>query len=176
VAQRSVKQPTAPPVSDHHLEMDRALSERRALLDQTLQVARWLLATLFILNGAAAVTTLNMSGLDPAIAVKAAETFVAGLTAAIVAGMCAFLVLFTGLGIADAKVQRWERRKWWPGLHIVMMLVTLLSLLAGFVAVTGSTSSFTEGVRLIAAAKEAAAEAPPPSKLTSSQPPSPGKR
>lgn len=56
-----------------------ALEDRRAVLDAGLQMMRWLIATLFLLNGAAALATINMEGLDPAKAAIIAVTFVNGM-------------------------------------------------------------------------------------------------
>lgn len=74
-----------------------AIEDRRALLDALFQLAKWLIATLFLLNGAAALATLSRPGLDPIIGSVIALYFVNGIMAIIVAAvgfMAGLLVSF----------------------------------------------------------------------------------
>lgn len=63
------------------------IEDRRALLDALFQLAKWLIATLFLLNGAAALAVLSSPGLDSIIGSVIALHFVNGIMAIIVAAV-----------------------------------------------------------------------------------------
>jgi hypothetical protein len=142
-------------IDDPEKAVERAFRERMSLLESIIQIARWLLATLFVVNGAATLATLSMPEQYSSAALGAGESFVSGVSSAIYAGVFGFFALYSALGHADMRVNRWnERKKWYPKVSIAFEVVggVLLWGCFGFGAL--SAYRFETGLQIIAKAKE----------------------
>ena len=73
-----------------------ALEDRRALLDALFALAKWVIATLFLLNGAAALAVLSHSEINPVVNATIALLYVNGVLASLVAGIALVASLLGG--------------------------------------------------------------------------------
>lgn len=132
-----------------------ALEDRRAVLDATLQILKWLLATLFLLNGAAALATLNMHGLAPHQATIVAAIFVKGLLAALVAGVATLLSLAATYGVVTHRVREIRGRPWGHFVALGLMAVQFTSAIGALTFVSVSVDLFVSGTKGVMDAKVA---------------------
>lgn len=134
------------------------LEDRRALLDAIFQLAKWVIATLFILNGAAALAVLSRTDLDPVASAVVALYFIRGIMAAIVAAS----LFVTGLLSSYVRVMHMINPL---GRAVIsaMIAMQLVAATGTVIAVGSSVNAFVNGVKGFAslsveAAKEQEAE------------------
>lgn len=126
-------------------EKELVLADRRSLIDAIFQLTKWLIATLFLLNGAAAVATLNNPALDPTISAVAAMFFVKGL----MSSLGAAITFLLGLGLAYLRIMHMLRA--WS--RSVLISIMAAQIVAGFWTLGSmslSVASFVSGVKMLA--------------------------
>lgn len=118
------------------------IDDRRALLDALFQLVKWLIATLFLLNGAAALAALSRPGLDPVVASIITLYFANGVMAIIVAAVG----FITGLLVSYVRVMHIMK----PFSRRVFAGILLGQIICAVLTVYGSVSSvnyFVTGVK-----------------------------
>jgi hypothetical protein len=119
-----------------------AIADRKAVLRSGFELAKWLIATLFLLNGAAALAVLGRSDLDPLTTAHIALYFTNGLLASIISGVAMFAALMASYGFIMQQLRARERGVIGTGL----LLVSLVSALTAVVTTGVSVRYFITGV------------------------------
>jgi hypothetical protein len=129
------------------------LDDRRAVLDAIFQLIKWLIATLFLLNGAAALAVLSQAGIDPLVGSIIALYFVNGIMGAITGA----LAIVAGLLASYGRIMHTMK----PLARPLFGGLVAVQLIAGLVATGGLASSvnaFVNGTKFWANASAASAQ------------------
>jgi hypothetical protein len=149
-------------------EKELLLADRRSLIDAIFQLTKWLIATLFLLNGSAALATLSRPALDPIISAAVTMFFINGLMSSLIAATA----LLAGLGFSYIRIM--HMFKAWPRpVFIGIICVQLVAGIVTFGSMASSTSSFVRGVTALAnvSLEDAKHRLTPTPRSTSSAPP-----
>lgn len=128
-------------------ERNLALEDRRATLDGAFQLLKWMIATLFLLNGAAALAALGRSDTPPIVSSVVAVMFVNGLMGSLVAATFLLMLLVATYGVIAARLRTASQRfiAGLIGVQLVASAATAASL-------ASSVDNFVDGVTMLARA------------------------
>ncbi len=102
-----------------------ALEDRRAILDALFHLSKWVIGTLFLLNGAAAVAVLGRPEINPLVASTVALFFVNGVMASVVSAV-AFVAALLGGYIRVMHMLRPMKRPYFGALLVLQVATALI--------------------------------------------------
>jgi hypothetical protein len=120
------------------------MEDRKAVLRGIFELAKWLIATLFLLNGAAALAVLSRTDLDPLIVANIALYFSNGVLASITSATAMMMALFASYGTLMEALRGSARRAVWAPFFLFVQLAGASIALA---SAAFSVSYFVAGVK-----------------------------
>jgi hypothetical protein len=117
--------------------------DRRAILDAIFQLTKWVIGTLFLLNGAAALAAVNSTTLNHLIGSAIALFFVNGVMASIVAAV-GFVTALLSSYIRVAHLLKPYGQWIFPAILIAQLIGATMTLYG----IGSSVDAFTSGVKL----------------------------